>query len=167
MQENSYEIILLDIDISGSKGLAMFEELKQKSPRTYIIIFSSCNEREALKYISNGADGYINKLYPEEEIIFAINSVLENGFYYSQKLVKMALSLSKKVELSKKVDDILSTRELEIFNLFLSGNNNQQISTLLGLQLSTASTIKKRILHKLGLPNLIELVKRYHNNNLK
>ncbi len=162
LQENFYDLVLLDINMDAFSDLNVLHDLKHINPKIYIIIFSYHDEHIALRYINKGADGFISKSSSEQEIKFAINSVLKNGFYYPQKLVKLALK-SNPEDIKSNLHAVLSERELEVFNLFLSGNKNLQIATLLGLHMSTVSTFKKRILEKLKVNNLTDLVKRYHH----
>lgn len=165
MEQTNFDVLLLDINMPGTKNVQMVGELKEISPDIKIIIFSSYDEQVALQYIKAGANGYINKNYPENELISSIKAVIENGFYYSQELAKLAMSSLQ--EEQKVVDprSLLSDRELEVFNLLLAGNSNIAISKILNVHISTTSTFKKRVMEKLGLPNIATLVKTYYNFN--
>lgn len=159
------DILLLDINMPGTKNLAMITELKKINPRTKIVVFSSYDEVVALRYIQAGADGYINKMSENNELIYAINAVAKNGFYYSQKLTKLAMNLLGQDTITKDPNRVLSEREVEVFELLLAGTGNLEISNKLGLHMSTVSTYKKRILQKLKIDNLAHLIKQYHQFN--
>jgi DNA-binding NarL/FixJ family response regulator len=163
-EKDSFDILLLDINMPGTKNLAMIAELKKINSNTKIIVFSSYDEQVALRYIKAGADGYVNKMSEDDEITTAIQSVLENGYYYSQKLATLTMN-----QLREGVKDIipkkvLSEREFEVFQLFLAGLGNMEISTRLQIHMSTVSTYKQRILKKLESANTTEMIKRYYLN---
>lgn len=161
---NQFEILLLDINMPGTKNLAMISELKKINKNTKIIVFSSYDEEVALRYIKAGAEGYINKMADDSEIINAIKTVHEEGKYYSKRLMEVAMSQLLHVNNQKIPQEILSNKELLVFTKLLEGFSILEISNQLELHMSTVSTYKKRILEKLNLSNTTELIKMYFLN---
>lgn len=160
-EEDSYDILFLDINMPGTKNVAMINELKTMNASTKIIVFSSYDEHVALEYIRAGADGYLNKMSEEDEVVQAIKSVIANGFYYSQKLAKLGMTTMEVKAIEKDLKSLLSNRESEVFDLLLLGLGNLEISSQLQLHMSTVSTYKKRILEKLQVSNVYELIKNF------
>lgn len=163
--KDHFDILLLDINMPGSKNLGMIPELKKVNGKTKIVIFSSYDEQVALRYLRAGADGFINKMSENDEIIYAINSIIDNGFYYSQKLTKLIVTQMNERDYEKDPKSLLSDREAEVFEMLLAGSGNLEISNRLELHMSTVSTYKKRILEKLNMPNTLEMIKNYYNFN--
>jgi DNA-binding NarL/FixJ family response regulator len=90
-----------------------------------------------------------------------VQSIFEDGYYYPFKLVKQLSARPQKEE----VESILSEREFQVFKLLVEGNGNLEIANILQIQMTTASTYKRRIYAKLGVNNLIDLLKIYNSQN--
>ncbi|MFN1217604.1 response regulator [Chryseobacterium kwangjuense] len=159
--EIRYDLLMLDIDMPGSIYLHMIKELKSIDPELKIMMFSACDEKTALRYIHEGADGYLNKQL-SENVVEAVTMIFRQGFYYSQELAHLLIHNRKEI----KPLENLSKRELEIFELLAQGNGNLEISNELDLKMSTISTFKKRIYEKLKIQNLAELIKLYEKYSL-
>lgn len=165
LKERSFDLIILDINIPGGKNTEMIQEIRAIRPESKILMFSASEEEKyAYKYIIAGANGYINKLCSEEQIVAAVTSVLETGKYIpievATKIVEIGLNKTVINPL-----DILSKRELEIAELMITGNGNLEISNQLNIHMSTVSTYKNRIFEKLKITNLVELINIYKNDH--
>lgn len=165
LKERSFDLIILDINIPGGKSTEMIREIRTIRPESKILMFSASEEEKyAYKYIIAGANGYINKLCSEEQIVAAVTAVLETGKYIpievATKIVEIGLNKTAINPL-----DILSKRELEIAELMITGNGNLEISNQLNIHMSTVSTYKNRIFEKLKITNLVELINIYKNDH--
>ncbi|MGE8555836.1 MAG: response regulator [Chryseobacterium jejuense] len=153
-----FDLLILDINMPESKYLSMIGELKTIQPSLKILVFSVYDNDIAVQYIIEGADGYINKLSDENNILEAVEQIFETGTYYSQDIVKKLVSSAKKDTPINPLD-ILSEREKEIFDLLVKGYGNIEISNELNLHLSTVSTYKARVYKKLNIKNTVDLVR--------
>lgn len=165
-KENHFDILILDINMPGTQNMAMISELKSINKDTKIIVFSSYDEKVALRYIKAGADGYVNKTSDDNEILLAIESVIKKGFYYSVELLNLGMEqLVKGVDAKERDPKTqLSKKEFIVFEMLLEGFGNLEIANKLKLHMSTVSTYKKRILQKLNGSNTTELIKMYYLN---
>lgn len=157
VQTEKYDLIMLDLELPGSIFKAMIKEIKALSKEILILIFSSYKENIALPYFEEGANGFLNKLSDPETLVKAVETILEDGYYYSQNMMNIVSEELKK----KKPTEILSERELQVFNLLAKGNGNLEIANVLDIQESTVGTYKRRIYNKLKITNLIELLDIY------
>lgn len=161
VKETSFDLIILDINIPGGKSTEMINDLRAIQPSVKILIFSAHEEEQyAIKYISAGANGYLNKLSSEEKMMFAINSIFESASYISAELLNKLVD----ARTSKRVInplEVLSKRELQIAQLLVNGNGNLEISNMLDIHMSTVSTYKARVFEKLKIHNLVELINLY------
>ncbi|MCE4066274.1 response regulator [Chryseobacterium gleum] len=153
-----FDLVILDINMPESKYLSMISELKKIQPDLKILVFSVYDNDIAIQYIIEGADGYINKLCDENNILEAVESIFETGTYYSPDIVKKLVSSAKKEAPANPLES-LSEREKEIFDLLIQGYGNIEISNELNLHLSTVSTYKTRIYKKLNIKNTVDLVR--------
>jgi len=162
LSASRFDLIILDINMPGSTYKNMIKELKDIQEDVLIMIFSSFEEHVAIDYINEGADGYLNKLSSEKTLIKAIQSIFEEGYYYPLNLVKLLTNPTKKTT----IKSILSEREIQVFKLLAEGNGNIEIANILHIQVTTVSTYKRRIYAKLGINNLVDLLKIYGSQNL-
>ena len=162
VKQFSYDLIILDINIPGGKNIEMIPEIRAIVPEVKILMFSAHEEEfYALRYVSAGADGFLNKLSSEEKLIEAVRSIREFGKYLTENLIDQ---LNNNLLNDEPLNpfDLLSKREIEIANLLVRGDGNLEISNNLGIQMSTVSTYKNRIFEKLKINNLVELIEKYH-----
>lgn len=161
VKEVSFDLIILDINIPGGKSTEMISDLRAIQPSVKILVFSAYEEEQyALKYISSGANGYLNKLCSEEKMMFAIRSIFESSTYVSSELVNKLVERRVKKEQTNPLE-VLSKRELQIAELLIKGNGNLEISNKLDIHMSTVSTYKARVFEKLKINNLVELINLY------
>lgn len=155
IQNNSYDLLFLDISMLGTRYELMINDIKDIDKNIKILIFSACEESIAVKYLTEGADGYLNKLSSKEKLIEAIDCIFKDGFYYSPQIMKEMFLINQKKK--KNPFHNLTQKEKEIVRLLITGNGNLEISNLMNIQMSTISTYKKKIYNKLQVNNVIEL----------
>jgi DNA-binding NarL/FixJ family response regulator len=158
LKENIFDLIILDINIFGSKNTGMIKELRVIQPNIKILIFSAYEEEQyACRYILSGANGYLNKLCSEQQMILVVSAILENGKYIQPEIVDKILEATlNKTPINPL--DVLSKREFEIAKLLIVGDGNLEIANQLNIQMSTVSTYKSRIFEKLKVYNIVELI---------
>lgn len=157
LKEHSYDLIIMDIQMPNTDTLGLMEYIHVKLPATKVLVFSMSAENiYAKRFLKAGARGFVSKDASLDEIIKAINQVLDNKRYISPTLIE---SLTEDLLFDKTDNpfDKLSRRELEITLLLLSGQTVSGISQSLNLQLSTVGTHKARLFEKLQVTNLLEL----------
>jgi DNA-binding NarL/FixJ family response regulator len=158
LQTHYYDLIILDINMPGTRYTEMIPEIKNLQNDIKILIFSSYDQSIALQYINKGAEGYLNKQCNEEDIKNAVKTILETGYYYPLTLIPLIKNFEELNSIKK-----LTSREYQIFELLAKGNGNLEISNILNIQVSNISTFKKRVFEKLKINNIIELVEAYKN----
>ena len=166
IKRNSYDLIILDINMPNGSFQETLEIIKIKSPKTKVMVFSSQDESlYAIRYLKMGADGFLHKLAAEEDISKALEKMLNKGSYVSEE-VKDAMifnTLNKNVPVDSPLQ-LLSDREIEIAEQLIKGIPLKDISNELSIHVSTVSTYKTRIFKKLdiqSIPELIDIFKFY------
>lgn len=159
-----FDLVILDVNINGVENIKIMNKIKSIQKELKILIFSSHDEKQyGVRYIQNGADGYLNKFCSEDKIISVVNEILESGIFYSKDLKAKLNAKSKKH--SNTIEN-LSNREFEIAQLLINGYGNLEISNKLEIQMSTVSTYKNRIFEKLDINNVVALSKLLKENSL-
>ncbi len=159
------DLIVLDIIINGIENSKIMKELKTIQSKTRILIFS-CHEEEnyGLRYIKNGADGYLHKYCSETKIVEAINEVLSNGHFYSDDIKNKLDNKAKSKPVLNPIDT-LSNREFEIAKMLTAGIGNLEIAKKLNIKRSTVTTYKNRVFEKLDVNNILAVSSFFKVNN--
>lgn len=172
LEEHSFDLLILDINIPGGNNIQMIDVARLKQPGIRILIFTAYDEQlYAIRYLQAGANGYLHKLASEDQIKKAIETVLNDEQYMSRdvkdNLLRMVMFNGKKNTQSNPLNT-LSNREIEVARFLVQGLSLMEISKTLHLQISTVSTYKNRIFEKLSIGNLVELVEkvRLYDNSI-
>ncbi len=145
------ELIILDLSMPGVYGFSGLIFLRSTFPKVPIIIMSAREEpsiiNEAINY---GANGYIPKSIPMEEMVEAISSVY-NGNIWVPAAVEINSDIDE--EYRKVAENLsnLSTRQFSVFKLLTEGYSNQQIADTLFISLSTAKSHVSSIMKTLNV----------------
>ena len=158
IKSNSFDIAILDAQFPDGNSLSIISEIKQIQPEIKILIFTSFEEENySLKFINEGADGFLNKLSEEEEIQNSIQEMIENGSSFPPFTKKMLQLSDEHIALLNPLNQ-LTERELEIAILYAKGYGNLEIANSLSVRQNTVSTFKKRIFDKLKVETLVDLI---------
>lgn len=160
------DLIVLDIIINGVENVKIMKEIKSIQKNTKILIFS-CHEEEfyGVRYVKNGADGYLHKYCTEDKIAEVFTQIILNGYYFSDNLkLKLDKNTTKKSKSNSNPIDMLSNREFEIAKMLIDGCGNLEIANKLNIKMSTVSTYKNRIFEKLYINNIVSLSSFFKNN---
>ena len=160
LRQDSFDLLILDINIPGGNSLQMIDVIKLRQPGIRILIFSGYDEQVyAIRYLQSGVLGYLAKNNSESELPAAIKMLLNDKRYISpvvrEVLLKNSTGDSRNNEnpLTK-----LSNRELEVLQSVIAGKTLIEIGSALNLGVSTVSTYKQRIFEKLEVHTMIELI---------
>lgn len=160
-EKHQPDIVLLDIKIRGRNGIETARELRARFPQIKIIALTAYDFEPYVKAMMRiGAEGYLLKDCPSDQIIDGIRTVSRGGTVFTasiaQKLVSGYLnngSLEK-----RRLTDALTPRELEVLRLLAEGKKNAEIAEELYISLSTAEAHVTSILGKLGARSRTEAV---------
>ena len=166
VREQDWDVVVLDLSVGDRGGLEILKELKQIRPRLPVLILSMHSEEQyARRAFKAGAAGYITKGSPREELVKAINKVIEGGVYISPALAeRLAIDLGSDTE--RAPHEALSDREFEVMRLIASGKTVGEIAGMLNLSDSTISTYRARVLEKMRMKNNAELTHYAIQNKL-
>lgn len=158
-EQNSYDLVLLDISLPGRNGLEVLKHLKSEYPNLPVLILSMHPEEQyAIRSLRAGAAGYLTKESAPEELIDAIGKVLLGGRYISSSLSEMLLAeLSDPRQRGKALHETLSDREYQIACMIASGKTPTEIANELSLSIKTVSTYRTRLLEKMNMKSNAEL----------
>ena len=159
LENEQPDILILELDIPEINGFHALRSIRDEFPKTKIAIFSSHPEEiYALRSIKSGAAGYIPKTSSKEIFLQAIKRIALGGIFLNDELAASfntrSVNDNSVIGRYKK----LSAREIEVLNLLSNGKRNKDIATLLEINEKTVSTYKTRLLKKLQITSLAELI---------
>lgn len=162
-----YDLIIMDVQMPDTDSAGLLKNIKIKNPDAKVLVFSmSAENLYAKRFMKLGAMGFVTKNSGLSELIKAINLALNNRKYISEAFAEI-LAGEAGDEKSSNPFESLSSREFEIVSLIIHGKSLNEISDLLSIHSSTVSTHKSRLLEKLGvknLPELLELARAFNLN---
>ena len=152
IEKNNYDLLFLEINLLGYKGLSAIEKIKKRANLAIIVLTLLPEELFAIRTLKNGASAFISKGSPPGELILAFERVLAGKKYIGPGLAeKIADRLT--VESDVTPEEKLSNREFQIMQMIASGEELRNIAQELSLSPRTVSTYRKRILKKMNLKN--------------
>jgi DNA-binding NarL/FixJ family response regulator len=160
LQTKEIDILILDLELEGLSSIFEVKSIMKNFPKTKIIIFSDLSEQiYAPNAIKAGVSGFISKKEKLETLGQSIIKV-NQGKVILNETVKKNLALIAKQNKSERLYRKLSNREVEVLRYLSDGKKNNEISKILGLNEKTISTYKLRLLQKLNVTNLVDLVNK-------
>ena len=163
----NWDVVISDLSMPGRSGLDLVQHVKQNFPKLPVLILSIHPEEQyAIRALKAGASGYLNKEAAPEELVMAVQRVLQGRKYISPSIAeKMADELDKE-KTNKASHEFLSDRELDVFKLIAGGTSVTDISEKLSLSITTVSTYRARIMNKMNMKSNADLTRYALENNL-
>ena len=155
MDKINYDLYIFDTELPLGEMTSLIESVKQQQKDAKILV---CGNKRTVNneflYISMGASGFLTKESALNQFITAINLINAGQIYLSQKAIRESAKIETfETRFNKK----LSKRELQVFKLLVKGNTVNNIAEQLQLKQSTVSTLKRRVLMKTKVSNVVEL----------
>ena len=158
------DLLLSDINMPKMEGTQLCKKIKNELPNTKIIMVSMYEEKSVInKSFRNGADGYLSKTSDTKEMIYAISKCLNGGTYVNKKIIREKEKI--KPDSFSKIFQ-LTERETDVFKLLIEEKSNSEISDLLCVSKRTVETHKSHIFLKLGVNNIMGMIKLAINHNV-
>lgn len=155
------DCVIMDINMPVLNGLEAAKLIKKENPEIKIIVVSMlCDASIVNKMLKAGADAFINKDTGKEELLKAIDKVMNGEKYISPGISNNLFThLSDRNVNAPENEKHLTPREIEIIRYIADGLTNNEIAAKLFLSPVTVDTHRKNILAKLHLKNTAALVK--------
>ena len=159
VREGGFELLLLDMSMPGKSGIELIKWAKATRPELTVLVLSMHQEEQyAVRAIRAGASGYVTKESASELLVAAIHKVADGGLYISPGVAEQ-LAFTLRPQATELPHNALSDREYEVFGLLVDGATVSDIAARLHLSGKTVSTHKARILEKMGVDSVADLVR--------
>lgn len=152
------DIAVIDVSMPGMSGIEATPLILRASPATRIVALSMYGDIHYQELMFKaGAAAYVLKNEAIDDLIEAIETVLRGERFVSPVVIQRGAPIpARRTALDKRV---LSDREIEVLRLLAQGRRTREIAEALAISAKTVETYRGRIMLKLGIDNLAELVK--------
>lgn len=166
VRQGGLDLLLLDMTMPGPSGVELVKRVQDEAPRLPVLVLSMHGESQiAGRALKAGAAGYLTKDCEPEELISAIRQITAGGRYIAPELASR-LVFESMAEPEAAPANRLSEREYQIFLMLARGLGVNDIADQLHLSAKTVSTHKFRLMQKLGLESISQLVRLALGHNL-
>lgn len=159
VRSGRWDVLLLDMSMPGRSGVDLIRQIKSEKPQLPILVLSMYKEDEyAIRAIRAGAAGYLCKDSASAQLISALRKVASGGHFISPEVAgELAYGLIVNEDQAR--HETLSEREFQIFRWLAAGDGVAEIAQRLNLSPKTVSTYKTRLLEKMQMSSVAELVR--------
>jgi two-component system nitrate/nitrite response regulator NarL len=166
-KELSPDIILMDIDMPHTNGLAVTELLRKELPQIKVLILSMSNSATFIpRILQSGARGYVAKDAPTEELVSAIEAVQRGETFFGADVAQIALKQLMGGNAAGANSRELSPRERDVLIGIAKGLSNKEIASQLNIGTRTVETHRDNLMRKLDIRSVGGLTKYALANGL-
>ena len=159
VREGGFDVVLLDMSMPGPSGLDLIRRVKLEAPRTPVLVLSMHADWQiAARAIKAGASGYLTKDSEPEVLIEAIRQVSKGENFIDPALATRMVFNANTAGVDRSNAE-MTDREYQVFLALVQGRSLVDIAEELHLSAKTVSTHKFRLMRKLGLTSMSELVR--------
>jgi RNA polymerase sigma factor (sigma-70 family) len=156
------DVVVMDIGMPNLNGIEAARQITEIRPEASVVMLSMhSDEGYVLRALRAGARGYLLKDSATTDLVQAIRAVAEGKSFFSPAVSKVLLQdYMRKLRRTGAEDsyDLLSPREREVLQLVAEGKSNKEVANLLNLSVYTVETHRAKIMQKLNLKGVPELI---------
>ncbi len=157
-REHKPHVAVMEVLMPGGGGIEATREITLELPLTRVLALSSLRDAAYVRaMLLAGARGYMLKDAPDKELLLAVRTVASGGGYLSPS-VSASVLLDYKTHVTSPLD-MLTRREREILQRLAEGRTNKEVAGELGLSIHTVDAHRGRLMDKLNLHNVGDLVR--------
>jgi DNA-binding NarL/FixJ family response regulator len=159
------DVVVMDVAMPELNGIEATRRLASSTPHTRVLALSMHKDSVYVREILRaGARGYLLKDSPAQDMLAAVRAVA-GGEGYISPAVSSAVLDDYRRHVTNPID-LLTSREREVLQMLAEGKTNKEIAAILNLSVYTVDAHRGRIMEKLNLHSINELVRFAVRNGL-
>lgn len=166
LRSKKVDIVVLEIELPGFEEIRTLRKLKDQYTKVRFLVFTALSEEiyaiSALKY---GASGFLCKDNPLNKIKDALLKISTGGVYITNELAEH-MAFNETGANPRALINQLSEREIQVLRLLVNGKRNKEIAISLSISDKTVSTYRSRLMKKLKVKNLVEMLNKLQHIDL-
>lgn len=161
IRADKWDAVVLDMTMPGKSGIELIKQIKSEKPKLPILVLSMHKEDiYAVRTLKAGASGYLCKDNAAPQLEQAIRKVASGGLFINSEVAEqVAAGMLRHGGDEVPPHTRLSDREYQIFQAIVEGTGLTVVAGELHLSVKTVSSYKARILDKMGMSSVAELVR--------
>jgi DNA-binding NarL/FixJ family response regulator len=149
LQKNTVDLIIMDVSMPGKGGIETTNQIKKRYPKIKILMLSMHDNAMIIeKAMKAGADGYILKNDLSDDLLNAVEKVMNN-----ETIISASVDVD---EFKDSLIKDLNNKEFEIFKSLASGEDLLSIAEKLNISYKTAANYQTSIKQKLNIKNILD-----------
>lgn len=165
------DVAVVDIGMPELDGVEVTRQIREAVPNTKVLVLTMHESDQMVRQaLDAGASGYLLKSDLTECLLKAVKAVSEGKRFLTPKVSEIVLQgflkTTSQHQQAKRAGARTTPRELEILRLLAEGRSNKEIAAQLGIAVRTAETHRAKIMLKLGLHSLAELIHYAMSNQI-
>lgn len=169
LKSQKVDVLITDLEMPDMDGMETTSIVRDKYPDVKILALTMHDEDSfVIHLIEKGANGFLLKDYDIELIVDAIYAVIENGYYFNDRVSRaMVKGLLKSNKITPTFNYVqLTQREITIIGLICKEFTNKEIANKLFVSSRTIDGHRERIMQKIGAKNVVGLIMYAFKNHL-
>jgi DNA-binding NarL/FixJ family response regulator len=163
------DVVIIDISMPDLNGVEATQQISRQVPETKVVVLTMHDSEElARKVLEAGARGFVLKSDAVRDLAHAVRAVVKGRPFFSGKISEMLLrgylEGSRKSELE--TIPTLTPREREVVQLLAEGKSSKEVASILGTSPATVETQRSKIMQKLDLHSVTDLVRYAIRNHI-
>ena len=152
------DVLVLDLTMPGTDGFAVLERAKSSHPALKILVLTMHASPEYVaRAVREGADGYLLKDSAVQDLVAAIEAVMQGRAYFSPPIQQQLGEILRTERMRRRLLDQLTEREREVLRLVAEGLSTKEIASRLAISTRTVETHRAHLMRKLGLRSVARL----------
>ena len=155
LERTSVDVVVLDLTLPGQDGLDVLSEIRARWPDLKVVVLTMHSEAGYVsRAVREGANGYLLKDSAVQDLVSAIQAVMEGGEFFSPAVQR---TLNQSLRGGAPTLETLSEREREVLRLVAEGLPTKQIAAELNISSRTVDTHRANLMRKLDLHSVARL----------
>jgi len=151
-QRHRPQVVLMDVRMAKSDGLAALSRLREELPSIPVVMFSAYdNPTYVARAVALGAAGYLVKSASRDEIVAALRQAAAGESLWSREGLRRVTGALATSRAPMELDAPLTKRESEVLKQLALGLSNKEIAQALAISYETVKEHVQHILRKLGV----------------
>jgi DNA-binding NarL/FixJ family response regulator len=157
------DVAVIDISMPEVDGVEVTRQIKESVPDVKVLVLTMHESAHMVRRaLDAGANGYLLKSDLPDYLPKAVTAITENKNFLTPKICDIVLkgfiNAENKPDEGKAAGPRITPREMEVMRLLAEGKSNKELATQLGITVRTVETHRSKIMLKLGLHSLAELI---------
>jgi len=166
--ESKPDLVVLDVALPEMNGIEVTRQIRRALPVPVLIVTMHDSDQVVQEVMDAGANGLVLKAEAGRVLADAVRAILLRGKFISERVERVAgrRGVNGEKPAGGHKPPLLTSREREVLQLLAEGQANKEVATALGISTKTAETHRARIMAKLNVHSMNELVRYAIRNSI-